>query len=93
MAIAPTSSSLNRLFSVSRRNPAMVIRLTRHQRVQPLQVEGGARQAPLAGDRDQATQGELAEVQHLLDDAQDRFDGALAQAVDGLADGRLELRL
>src|SRR5262249_4496155 len=36
-------------------------------------------------------QGELAEAKHLLNDANDWFDGAFADPIDGLADGGLEL--
>ena len=53
--------------------------------MQSLQVEGRTHQAPFAGDGYQTAQRELSEVQDLLDDANGRFDGALAQAVDGAA--------
>src|SRR4030065_1811056 len=60
--------------------------LVAHQDVQPFQVPGQAHQAPLAGCSRQTPQRELAKAQDFLDDANHRFDSALAQAIDGLTE-------
>src|SRR6266700_5653684 len=44
--------------------------------MEALEIERQTDQAPLARRRRDPTQGELAEAQHLLDDADHRFDGA-----------------
>ena len=55
--------------------------------MEALEIEGQTDQTPLARRRRDPPQGELAEAQHLLDDAEHRFDGAFACAVDGFAQG------
>src|SRR5947209_4724919 len=63
-----------------------------------LEIERQTDQAPLARRRREPTQVELAEAQHLFDDADHRFDGAFACPVDGFAQrgsqlvGHLDLR-
>ncbi len=52
--------------------------------MEALEIEGQTNQAPLTGSLD-TSQRELAEAEHLLDDADYRFDGAFACAVDGFA--------
>src|SRR5712692_1949288 len=59
--------------------------------METLEIEGQTDQTPLARRRLRATQGELAEAQHLLDDADHRFDGVLACARDRFAQGGPEL--
>src|SRR5258706_2885446 len=59
--------------------------------MEALEIEGQTDQTPLASCCMDTTQGELAKAQHLLDDADHRFDGAFARAVDGFAQRRLEL--
>jgi hypothetical protein len=54
--------------------------------MQSFDVEGQTYQAPFPCGSGLSTQGELAEAQDFLDDADDRFDGTLSQAIDGLAD-------
>ena len=53
--------------------------------METLQIEGQTNQAPLTGGCRYPAQRELAEAQDFFDDANDRFDSALAQAVDGFA--------
>jgi hypothetical protein len=55
------------------------------QLVEPLQVPGQTDQAPLPSRGLQTTQGELPEPQHLLDNANNRFNRGLAQAVNSFA--------
>ena len=59
--------------------------------MEALEIEGQTDQAPLASGGQFTAQGELAEAQHLLDDADHRFDGAFASAVDRFAQRGLEL--
>src|SRR2546428_2588949 len=59
--------------------------------MEALKIESQTDQTPLASSRLGPTQRELAEAQHLLDDADHRFDGAFASPVDGFAQGCLEL--
>ena len=59
--------------------------------MEALQIEGQTDQTPFASRRQFPAQGELAEAQHLLDNADHRFDGAFAGAVDGFAQGGPEL--
>ncbi len=54
--------------------------------MQPFQIKGQAHQTPFTSGGGQAAQRELTEAQHLLDNTDDRFDGGLAQTIDGLAD-------
>ena len=61
-----------------------------HQYMQPLQIVGQTYQIPLTSRRQQASQRELTESQRFFDDANDRFYGRFAQAVDSLADDRPE---
>ena len=56
--------------------------------MEALEIERQTDQAPLACRRPDPTQGELAEAEHLLDDADHRFDGTLARAIDSFAQGR-----
>ncbi len=56
-----------------------------------LEIERQTDQAPLASGRQDPSQGELTEAEHLLDDANHRLDGALACAVDRFAQRRPEL--
>ncbi len=66
--------------------------------MEAFEIERQTDQAPLARRQRDPTQGELAEAQHLLDDAEHRFDGAFARSVDGFAQrgselvGHLDLR-
>ena len=53
--------------------------------MEALEIERQTDQAPLARRRRDPPQGELAEAQHLLDDADHRFNRAFACAVDGFA--------
>jgi hypothetical protein len=50
-----------------------------------LEIELQTDQAPLASGRQDPTQGELTEAQHLLDDADHRFDSTFACAIDRFA--------
>ncbi len=59
--------------------------------MEALQIESQTDQTPLASRRQFPAQGELAEAEHLLDNADHRFDGAFARAVDGFAQRRPEL--
>ena len=59
--------------------------------METLEIEGQTDQAPLASGGQFTAQGELAEAQHLLDDADHRFDGAFARPIDRFAQRRLEL--
>src|SRR6266700_7036281 len=59
--------------------------------MEALQIEGQTDQTPFASRCQFPAQGELAEAQHLLDNADHRFDGAFARAVDGFAQRRPEL--
>src|SRR5712692_77778 len=59
--------------------------------MEALEIEGQTDQAPLASDGQFTAQGELAEAQHLLDDADHRLDGAFACPVDRFAQRGLEL--
>ncbi len=59
--------------------------------MEALEIERQTDQTPLACRRLRATQGELAEAQHLLDDPDHRFDGVLACAIDRFAQGGPEL--
>src|SRR6266699_2427073 len=59
--------------------------------MEALEIEGQTDQTPLACGGQFTTQGELAEAQHLLDDADHRFDGAFASPIDRFAQSRLEL--
>src|SRR5260370_25185747 len=59
--------------------------------MEALEIEGQTDQAPLTSDRLDTSQRELAEAEHLLDDAGHRFDGAFACAVDPFAQRRPEL--
>ncbi len=58
--------------------------------MEALEIEGQTDQAPLARRRD-PPQGELAEAQHLLDNAEHRFDRAFACPVDRFAQRGSEL--
>src|SRR5438309_4440318 len=60
--------------------------------MEALEIERQTDQAPLASGGQDSTQGELAEAQHLLDDADHRFDATLACAVDRFAQRCPELR-
>src|SRR5260370_37249467 len=59
--------------------------------MEALEIESQTDQAPLARRRRCPTQGELAEAEHLFDDAEHRFDRAFACAVDRLAQRSPEL--
>jgi hypothetical protein len=59
--------------------------------MEALKIEGQTDQAPLACGGQFPAQGELAEAQHLLDDADHRFDGAFACLIDRFAQRGLEL--
>src|SRR5258708_13106584 len=59
--------------------------------MEALEIERQTDQAPLASGRQDSTQRELAEAQHLLDDADYRFDGTLACAIDRFAQRCSEL--
>jgi hypothetical protein len=56
-----------------------------------LQIVSQTDKAPFASDRSQPAQRELPESHDLFDDAKDRFNRALAQAIDGLACFRAQL--
>ena len=60
------------------------------QGMQAFEIERQTHQTPFTGRRRQATQGELAKAEDLLDDPDHRFDGALAQTINCLSDLRLE---
>src|SRR5215210_7344306 len=55
--------------------------LSQPQCMQPLQIESQADQPPLPRRRRRAPQRELAEAQHLFDDADDRLDRAFPQPI------------
>src|SRR3989475_3401935 len=59
--------------------------------MEALEIESQTDQAPLASSSLGPTERELAEAQHLLDDADHWFDGAFASPVDGFAQRCLEL--
>ena len=59
--------------------------------MEALEIEGQTDQAPLARGGQFPTQGELAEAQHLLDDADHRFNGAFARPIDRFAQRGFEL--
>src|SRR6266705_6687066 len=59
--------------------------------MEALEIEGQTDQTPLASHRLDTAQGELAKAQHLLDDAEHRFNRAFACAIDGFAQRRPEL--
>src|SRR5258708_4803740 len=59
--------------------------------MEALEIEGQTDQAPLESLGQFPAQGELAEAQHLLDDAEHRFDGAFACPGDRFAQRGLEL--
>src|SRR5712691_11818337 len=59
--------------------------------MEALEIEGQTDQAALTSGRLETAQRELAEAEHLLDDADHRFDGAFACAVDRFAQRRPEL--
>src|SRR3990172_6272231 len=54
--------------------------------MQAFEIERQTHQTPFSGSGEQAAQRELAEAQDFFDDPDHRFDSALTQAVDGLAD-------
>ena len=54
---------------------------------EPLEIVAGAHQRPFKADLFLAAQQEAAEADRFLDDAKDRFDGLLAQAVELFAAG------
>src|SRR6266481_2708068 len=56
--------------------------------MEALEIESQTDQTPLASRRPFPAQRELAEAEHLLDDADHRFDGAFARAIDRFAQGR-----
>ena len=64
--------------------------LGRMQSVQALEIVGQTDQSPLTRSIGQTTQRELAEAQHLLDDANNRFDRGFAQAIESIADAGTE---
>jgi len=60
--------------------------------MEALEIERQTDQTPLARRRLDTPQGELAKAEHLLDDADHRFDRAFACPVDGFAQrGRCRL--
>src|SRR6266550_3090979 len=59
--------------------------------MEALEVESQTDQTPLKGLGLDTSQRELTEAQHLLDDADHRFDSAFACAVDGFAQRGSEL--
>src|SRR6266852_2758896 len=59
--------------------------------MEALEVESQTDQTPLTGSGLDPSQGELAEAQHLLDDADHRFDRAFACAIDRFAQRGPEL--
>ena len=64
---------------------AVVLALRPEYGMEALQIESQTDQTPLASRRQFPAQGELAKAQHLLDDADHRFNRAFACAVDGFA--------
>jgi len=58
--------------------------------MEALKIESQTDQAPFAGGGQFPAQGELAGAQHLLDDADHRFNGAFARPVDRFAQRGLE---
>src|SRR2546422_6998123 len=67
------------------RTDPWLLRSTKGQVMQSLQVEGQADQAPLAGRCPLAAQGELPEAQHFLDDPDHWLDGHLPGGINRLA--------
>src|SRR5712692_11660866 len=61
---------------------AVALALRPEEGMEALEIESQTDQTPLASRRQFPAQGELAKAQHLLDDADHRFDGAFACAVD-----------
>jgi hypothetical protein len=61
------------------------------ENMEPLQIEGQTDQVPFGAGVLKAARGELAKAKNGFDDANDRFHGGFAQAIDGLADGGLQL--
>jgi hypothetical protein len=59
--------------------------------MQTLQVKGQADEGPFMADGIKTTQGKLAKAECSLDDADDRFNGSFAQAINFFADGGLQL--
>src|SRR5436309_4539886 len=59
--------------------------------MEALAIEGQTDQAPLTSGRLDPSQRELAEAEHLLDNAEHRFDGAFACSVDGFTQRGSEL--
>src|SRR5438045_3882336 len=59
--------------------------------MEALEIESQTDQTPLASGRLYPTQGELAEAEHLLDDADHRFNRVLACPIDRFAHCCLEL--
>ena len=59
--------------------------------MQTFEIVGQTDQSPFASSVGQTSKRELAEVQHLLDDANDRFHRGFAQAVEGIANLGTEL--
>src|SRR5260370_7091306 len=59
--------------------------------MEALEIESQTDQTPLASRCVDTAHGELAKAQHLLDDADHRFNRAFACAVDGFAQRRPEL--
>src|SRR5215469_6155309 len=55
--------------------------------MEALEIEGQTDQSPLASGGFFPTQGELAEAEHVLDNANDWFDRAFADAIDSFAHG------
>src|SRR5207247_3840486 len=59
--------------------------------MEALEIESQTDQTPLPSGRLAPAQGELAEAEHLLDDADHRFNRVLARPVDRFPQCRLEL--
>jgi hypothetical protein len=59
--------------------------------VKAFEIEGQTDQAPLTSRGSGPAQRELAEAQHLFDDADDGFDGACACPIDCFAQSGFEL--
>src|SRR5438105_2460650 len=59
--------------------------------MEALEIEGQTNSTPLTGSCLNTSQRELAETEHLFDDADHRFNGAFAYPIDGFAQGRPEL--
>src|SRR6266568_4260036 len=57
---------------------AVILELGPEEGMEALEIESQTDQTPLAGSRQFPAQGKLAKTQHLLDDADHRFDGAFA---------------